>query len=40
MLKPQTTATRELVNLDGLWRFAVDSPETPRPWVATLDTPL
>lgn len=40
MLKPQTTATRELVNLDGLWRFAVDSPETPRPWAATLDTPL
>lgn len=40
MLKPQTSATRELVNLDGLWRFAVDSPETPRPWAATLDTPL
>jgi beta-glucuronidase len=40
MLKPQTSATRELVNLDGLWRFAVDSPESPRPWAATLDTPL
>lgn len=24
MLKPQATATRELVNLDGLWQFKVD----------------
>ena len=24
MLKPQTTATRELVNLDGIWQFKVD----------------
>jgi beta-glucuronidase len=24
MLKPQTSATRELVNLDGLWEFKVD----------------
>ena len=25
MLKPRSTATRELVNLDGLWRFALDT---------------
>ncbi|GAA4734467.1 beta-glucuronidase [Phytohabitans rumicis] len=24
MLKPRSTATRELVNLDGLWRFSLD----------------
>jgi beta-glucuronidase len=25
MLKPQVTATRELVSLDGIWNFALDS---------------
>ena len=28
MLKPQTSPTRELVNLDGLWSFAVDTAGT------------
>ncbi len=40
MLKPQTSFTRELVNLDGLWKFALDSPATPEPWRARLDTLL
>jgi beta-glucuronidase len=40
MLKPQTSATRELVRLDGLWRFALDSADVPEPWAAPLDTPL
>ncbi|WP_210479453.1 beta-glucuronidase [Naasia sp. SYSU D00948] len=40
MLKPQSTATRELVNLDGLWRFATESAVTSEPWNAVLDTPL
>ena len=38
MLKPQTSSTRELVRLDGLWRFALDTPDAPRPWSATLAT--
>jgi beta-glucuronidase len=40
MLKPQTSTTRELVNLDGLWRFALDSADVPQPWAAPLETPL
>lgn len=40
MLKPQQSATRELINLDGLWRFALDSPEAAQPWSSTLDTAL
>lgn len=34
MLKPQATNTRELVSLDGLWRFNVirDDLETAKPW--------
>ena len=40
MLKPQTSATRELVALDGLWRFALDSADVAEPWTAPLDTPL
>ncbi|NGY65282.1 beta-glucuronidase [Lentzea sp. NEAU-D13] len=36
MLKPRNTATRELVNLDGLWRFAVDTPAVPEPWRSVL----
>src|SRR3954464_3888654 len=31
MLKPQSTPTRELVGLDGVWRFAVEGPETVEP---------
>ncbi|MHC5257663.1 beta-glucuronidase [Streptomyces sp. UC4497] len=40
MLKPRPTATRELVNLDGLWKFALDTAVGPRPWTRPLDTPL
>lgn len=40
MLKPQQSATRELMNLDGLWRFALDSNEVAQPWSAALDTSL
>lgn len=40
MLKPQTSATRELVTLDGMWRFALDTAEVPEPWSAPLQTAL
>lgn len=40
MLKPQATATRELVNLDGLWRFAIDAALGERPWEGRLDSRL
>lgn len=40
MLKPRPTATRELVNLDGLWRFATDATVGPEPWTGTLETTL
>lgn len=40
MLKPQQSATRELINLDGLWRFALDSAAVSEPWATTLDTNL
>lgn len=40
MLKPQTSATRELVNLDGMWRFALDTAGVPEPWSAPLTTTL
>ena len=29
MLKPQTSPTRELVSLDGLWKFAIDPGTSP-----------
>ncbi|BCS24385.1 uncharacterized protein APUU_40829A [Aspergillus puulaauensis] len=36
-LKPQSTVTRELVSLDGLWDFALgDGNETASPWTAPL----
>ncbi len=38
MLKPRSTPTRELVRLDGLWRFALDSAVAPSPWRGLLDT--
>ncbi|MFV0373363.1 beta-glucuronidase [Microbacterium sp.] len=38
MLKPQETATRELLSLEGLWKFALDSPDVPSPWTAPLAT--
>jgi beta-glucuronidase len=40
MLKPQTSPTRELVNLDGLWRFAIDSAVEASPWAGPLPTAL
>jgi beta-glucuronidase len=40
MLKPRSTATRELVNLDGLWRFAAGGAADEQPWTAVLDTRL
>ena len=40
MLKPKHTPTRELVNLDGVWRFAIDTRLSDQPWLAPLDTPL
>ena len=40
MLKPTHTPTRELVNLDGVWRFGIDTRLAEQPWLAPLDTPL
>ncbi|TMR94137.1 beta-glucuronidase [Nonomuraea basaltis] len=37
MVKPRSTPTRELVNLDGLWRFSVAGTQ---PWTGPLDTTL
>ncbi|WP_129669276.1 beta-glucuronidase [Phytoactinopolyspora endophytica] len=39
MLKPIPTPTRELVNLDGVWRFAIDSRVGDEPWMGRLQTP-
>jgi beta-glucuronidase len=36
MLKPQASATRQLVNLDGIWRFAVDKGDMETPWTGPL----
>ncbi|MBW9120459.1 beta-glucuronidase [Microbacterium trichothecenolyticum] len=40
MLKPTPTPTRELVSLDGVWRFGIDTRLAERPWTAPLGTPL
>lgn len=44
MLKPISTLTRELIRLDGLWRFALDDEATPEPWsgdlASTLEAPV
>lgn len=32
MLKPRPTITRELINLDGLWRFALEDADVHEPW--------
>ncbi|NUQ90807.1 MAG: beta-glucuronidase, partial [Glycomyces artemisiae] len=40
MLRPQNSPTRELVNLDGLWRFALDGDAGPEPWTGVLRTDL
>lgn len=36
MLKPRSTSTRELVNLDGLWRFVLDVDAPDGAWTKTL----
>ncbi|MGK9146092.1 beta-glucuronidase [Plantibacter flavus] len=36
MLKPQATPTRDLINLDGTWRFAVDTHDLVAPWERVL----
>ncbi|MCL2594094.1 MAG: beta-glucuronidase [Promicromonosporaceae bacterium] len=38
MLKPQASATRELLNLDGLWLFATSDEVDDQPWQARLAT--
>lgn len=38
MLTPRSTATRELVRLDGLWRFALESAVGEEPWTSALST--
>jgi beta-glucuronidase len=41
MLKPQATATRELISLDGLWNFStIDDLETQKPWTGPLKSGL
>ncbi len=40
MLNPQITATREKVSLDGIWSFALDTPEAPEPWSGPLASPF
>ena len=42
MLKPQSTETRELISLDGLWNFGLVNTdlEQEKPWAKKLDTGL
>ncbi|MFJ9124316.1 beta-glucuronidase [Streptomyces sp. NPDC102340] len=40
MLSPRTGPTRDIVGLDGLWRFALDTRAPAEPWQGRLDTPL
>lgn len=40
MLSIRTTPTRDVVSLDGLWRFALDTTAGPEPWRASLETTL
>ncbi len=40
MLKPRITATRELLNLDGLWAFATEAAVGQEPWAGRLQSPL
>jgi beta-glucuronidase len=40
VLKPISTSTRELIRLDGLWRFALDSERAPAPWAGEIETDL
>lgn len=36
MLRPIESGTREVKSLNGLWRFALDSPDLPEPWASPL----
>jgi beta-glucuronidase len=38
MLKPRATATRDLMTLDGMWRFALETSVEDRPWMSSLRT--
>src|SRR3954454_16198091 len=40
MLSPRTTPTRDLVGLDGLWRFAPGTRAGATPWASRLPPPL
>ncbi|MGN6760498.1 MAG: beta-glucuronidase [Leifsonia sp.] len=40
MLSPRSTPTREVVSLDGLWRFELATTAGSAPWTARLDTVL
>jgi beta-glucuronidase len=40
VLKPISTSTRELIRLDGLWRFALDSEQVPAPWAGEIESDL
>ncbi len=40
MLRPQQSTTRELVSLNGLWRFALDNGTRPEPWTSPLDSEI
>src|SRR4051794_18321608 len=40
MLSTRTTPTRDVVGLDGLWRFALDTTAGERPWESPLQTSL
>ncbi|MEU1164047.1 alpha-L-arabinofuranosidase C-terminal domain-containing protein [Streptomyces sp. NPDC005921] len=40
MLSPRTTPTRDVVGLDGLWRFALGTRTGATPWTSRLATPL
>ncbi|WP_405622446.1 beta-glucuronidase [Streptomyces sp. NBC_00076] len=40
MLFPRTSSTRDVVSLDGLWRFALDTRAGATPWTSRLSSPL
>src|SRR6478609_8810262 len=40
MLSTRTTPTRDVIGLDGLWRFALDAAVGAEPWTSRLDTEL
>ncbi|QLH19528.1 beta-glucuronidase [Streptomyces sp. Rer75] len=40
MLSPRTSPTRDIVSLDGLWRFALGTRAGATPWTSRLTSPL